>query len=78
MLTMILLLFVLVLTAVDTALIALVFLRVYRTVATERLERKVEESISRRRDPMDEGIENILTFSVNGKTGFEGRDRDEE
>ena len=80
MMTMLLLLFVLMLTAADTALIALVFLRIYRTAATERLERQVEESISHRRDPMDEGIENILTFSVNGKTGLEGRgdDRDEE
>lgn len=77
MMTMILLLFVLVLTAADAALTALVFLRVYRHADEERLERKVEDSISRR-DPMDEGIENILTFNVNGKTGFEGRDRDEE
>ena len=78
MMTMILLLFVLMLTAADTALIALVFLRIYRNAGEEQLERKVQESISRRRDPMDEGIENILTFSVNGKTGFEDRSRDEE
>lgn len=26
---------------------------------------------SRRRDPIDEGIDNILRYEVNGKTGFE-------
>lgn len=77
MMTILLLLFVLVLTTADTAMIALVFLRLYRNAGTERLERKVEERLSKR-DPMDEGIENILTFSVNGKTGFERQDQEEE
>lgn len=27
-------------------------------------------------DPMDEGVENILTFSVRGKTGFESLDEE--
>ena len=29
---------------------------------------------SRRRDPIDEGIDNILRYEVNGKTGFGGVD----
>lgn len=35
------------------------------------------ESESRRRDQMDEGVENILTYSVRGKTGFETQDDEE-
>lgn len=30
-----------------------------------------DDEESSKRDPIDEGIENIMRFSVNGKTGFE-------
>ena len=73
---LILLLFVLFLTAADTVLLALVFLRLYSNAAEERLDREVEHHLSR--DKMEQGIENIMTFSVNGKTGFEGQDMGEE
>lgn len=76
MTTLILLLFVLLLAAADTVLLALVFLRLYANDPEERLEREVEKHLSR--DKMEQGIENILTFSVNGKTGFEGQDTEEE
>lgn len=38
----------------------------------ERNERAVELAMEKAAaDPMDEGFENIMRFSVNGKTGFE-------
>ena len=50
----------------------------YRALALpdeeERNEALVEAALRReaeKADPMDEGFENIMRFSVNGKTGFE-------
>lgn len=46
----------------------------YRILAPgeeERNERAVEQAMKAAADPMDEGFENIMRFSVNGKTGFE-------
>lgn len=38
----------------------------------ERNERAVEKAMEQAAaDPIDEGFENIMRFSVNGKTGFE-------
>lgn len=38
----------------------------------ERNERAVEQAMKESAaDPMDEGFDNIMRFSVNGKTGFE-------
>ena len=74
--TTILLLSTLILAVADTALLALVFLRLYVAVPEEQPEREAERSTAR--DPVGQGIENILTFSVNGKTGFEGQGTDEE
>lgn len=49
-----------------------------RKMQTERTEKAVARAEAERaeekeaRDKIDEGIENIMTFSVGGKTGFEG------
>ena len=52
------------------------FVRAFARSGEERLERRVEEHIAR--DPIDQGVENIMTFSVRGKTGFEITDNTEE
>lgn len=45
--------------------------------SAEAFDRAYDEVMSRpsaeptRRDPIDEGIENIMRYAVNGKTGFE-------
>lgn len=72
MMTAFLLVILLALMAADLSLTALVFVRLYANAAEERLERKVGEHIAR--DRMDEGFENIMSFSVNGKTGFESEE----
>ena len=59
--------------AVDLLLTAAVFVKTCLPAPAERADRKVELAVeeSQRPDPMDEGFENIMRFSVNGKTGFE-------
>ena len=59
--------------AVDLLLTAAVFVKTCLPTPDERTDRQVELAVeeSQRPDPMDEGFENIMRFSVNGKTGFE-------
>lgn len=58
---------------VNLLLTAAVFVKTCIPSADERTDRQVELAMeeSQRPDPMDEGFENIMRFSVNGKTGFE-------
>ena len=58
---------------VNLLLTAAVFVKTCLPTPAERADRQVELAVeeSQRPDPMDEGFENIMRFSVNGKTGFE-------
>lgn len=58
---------------VNLLLTAAVFVKTCLPTPDERTDRQVELAVeeSQRPDPMDEGFENIMRFSVNGKTGFE-------
>ena len=42
--------------------------------AYDEVMRRATSTNSRRRDPIDEGIDNILRYEVNGKTGLERED----
>ena len=55
----------------DLAVTAVTYRRLFSPSEEERNERAVEKAMEQRQDPMDEGFENIMRFSVNGKTGFE-------
>lgn len=55
----------------DLAVTAATYRRLFSPSEEERNERAVEKAMEQRQDPMDEGFENIMRFSVNGKTGFE-------
>ena len=62
----------------DLAVTAALYIRLCLPDEQERLERRVEAAQERameaqrdRGELMDEGFENIMRFSVNGKTGFE-------
>ena len=57
--------------SVNLLLTAAVFVKTCIPSAEERTDREVEIALEERPDPMDEGFENIMRFSVNGKTGFE-------
>lgn len=58
---------------VNLLLTAAVFVKTCLPTPDERTDRQVDLAVeeSQRPDPMDEGFENIMRFSVNGKTGFE-------
>ena len=45
--------------------------RMHRHDEEDRNEQAVETAAAEKKDLIDEGIDNILLFSVNGKTGFE-------
>ena len=62
---------VLLLLVLDLAVTAGLYCRMCLPSREERNERAVEKAMEHRQDPMDEGFENIMRFSVNGKTGFE-------
>lgn len=58
----------------DLAMTAALYHKLVRPSEEERNEAAVEEAMRQeaaKADPMDEGFENIMRFSVNGKTGFE-------
>ena len=55
----------------DLGVTAATYRRLFSPSEEERNERAVEKAMEQRQDPMDEGFENIMRFSVNGKTGFE-------
>lgn len=55
----------------DLAVTVHLSLRLLTPGEEERNERAVEQAMKAAADPMDEGFENIMRFSVNGKTGFE-------
>ena len=50
---------------VNISVTATVYYKLFAPSAEERTDAAVEKEM------MDEGFENIMTFSVNGKTGFE-------
>jgi hypothetical protein len=49
----------------------LLYLRLCRPCQEDVTDAAVEKAQKELRDRMDEGIENIMTYEVNGKTGFE-------
>lgn len=63
---------VLLLLVLDLAVTAGLYFRMCLPSREERNERAVERAMEQEAaDPIDEGFENIMRFSVNGKTGFE-------
>lgn len=65
-----------ILLCIDIALTAAVLAAVLRKPAAvpepvRKDEKKPEEAAQKTPDYLDEGFENIMRFSVNGKTGFE-------
>lgn len=58
--------------ALDLAVTVRLYCRLLLPSEEERNERAVTEAMEQAAaDPIDEGFENIMRFSVNGKTGFE-------
>ena len=58
--------------AADAVLTLAVYRRVTRNDAERELdERVVEAALKAEKDLMSEGLDNIMLFSVNGKTGME-------
>lgn len=55
----------------DVGLTLALYLRVTRKDAEAALDDKVNEMMQAERDKMSEGLDNIMMFSVNGKTGME-------
>lgn len=56
----------------DVALTLAVYRRMTRNDAERELdERVVEAALKAEKDLMSEGLDNIMLFSVNGKTGME-------
>lgn len=55
----------------DVGLTLALYLRVTRRDAEAALDDKVNEMMQAERDKMSEGLDNIMMFSVNGKTGME-------
>ena len=55
----------------DVGLTLALYLRVTRNDAEAALDDKVNEMMQKERDMMSEGLDNIMMFSVNGKTGME-------
>ena len=63
---------ILLLLLVNLVLTAGLYRRLLLPSEEERNERAVQKAMDQAAaDPMDEGFENIMRFSVNGKTGFE-------
>lgn len=62
---------ILLLVGANIAITTALFLRVTRNDAEQELDKSVEEAMKRERDAMSEGLDNIMMFSVNGKTGME-------
>ena len=63
---------VLLLLSLNLAVTAGLYRRLLLPSEEERNERAVEKAMEQAAaDPIDEGFENIMRFSVNGKTGFE-------
>lgn len=60
--------------ALNAAMLAM-YLEERRHGRIEKLERKTDEIVERemKRDIMDEGFENIMSYSVNGRNGFDDR-----
>ena len=58
--------------AADAVLTLAVYRRVTRNDAERELdERVVEAALKAEKDVMSEGLDNIMLFSVNGKTGMQ-------
>lgn len=55
----------------NLAVTAALYIRLCLPSEEQRSEAAVEKALRESADPMDEGFENIMRFSVNGKTGFE-------
>lgn len=71
-----LLIVILLLSALNALLTAGLCTRCFKTQVDRRTEERVQEAMDEeaekaRRDELDEGFQNIMTYSVNGKTGFE-------
>lgn len=64
---------VLVLLTLNLLIAAAIFAKVCLPSEEERTEREVEREMERDKASrnIDEGIANIMSYSVNGKTGFE-------
>lgn len=55
----------------DVGLTLALYRRMTRRDAEAALDDKVNEMMRAERDKMSEGLDNIMMFSVNGKTGME-------
>lgn len=55
----------------DVGLTLALYRRMTRRDAEAALDDKVSEMMQAERDKMSEGLDNIMMFSVNGKTGME-------
>lgn len=71
-----LLIVILLLSALNALLTVGLCTRCFKAQADRRTEERVQEAMDEeagkaRRDELDEGFQNIMTYSVNGKTGFE-------
>lgn len=72
-----LLIVILLLSALNALLTVGLCTRCFKAQADRRTEERVQEAMDEeagkaRRDELDEGFQNIMTYSVNGKTGFDG------
>lgn len=72
-----LLIVILLLSALNALLTVGLCTRCFKAQADRRTEEQVQEAMDEeaekaRRDELDEGFQNIMTYSVNGKTGFDG------
>lgn len=71
-----LLIVILLLSALNALLTVGLCTRCFKAQVDRRTEERVQEAMDEeagkaRRDELDEGFQNIMTYSVNGKTGLE-------
>ena len=62
---------ILIVVSANAGMAMAMYRRMTRRDAETALDDKVEEAMKRERDMMSEGLDNIMMFSVNGKTGME-------
>lgn len=68
---MVLMILILLAVLADIGLTLALYQRMTRRDAEVALDEQVEQLMQKERDMMSEGLDNIMMFSVNGKTGME-------
>ena len=68
---MVLMIIILLAVLADIGLTLALYKRMTRRDAEAALDEQVEQMMKKERDMMSEGLDNIMMFSVNGKTGME-------